>query len=70
MALRRDIVRRSLRVALVVGLILAVINHGDRVLAGTVDAGVMLKIVLTFIVPYSVATWSAVQTARAQSAGG
>ncbi len=66
LACRRDIVRRSLRVALLVGTILALINHGDRLLAGDLDAGAVLKILLTYLVPYCVSTWASVQTARAE----
>lgn len=62
-ALRPDIVRRSLRVALLVGTILALINHGDRLLAGSVDGEAALKIFLTYLVPYCVSTWASVQTA-------
>ena len=65
LALRPDIVRRSLRVALVVGTVLTLINHGDHLLAGTLDAAALLKIALTYCVPYCVASWSAVQALRA-----
>jgi len=63
-AFRRDIVRRSAIVALVVGSILNLINQGDALLgAGPVDP---LTLVLTCIVPYCVAPYGAV-TAIAQS---
>ncbi|MFK7730139.1 MAG: nitrate/nitrite transporter NrtS [Pseudomonadales bacterium] len=63
-ASRPDIVRRSVRVALLVGTILALINHGDRLVAGNLDLAAATKIILTYLVPYSVATWAAVQTVR------
>lgn len=66
-SMRPDIVRRSLRAALLVGTILALINHGDRILAMTLDGEAVVKIMLTYLVPYSVSTWASVQTARAQS---
>jgi hypothetical protein len=56
--------KRALKVALLVGSILAVINHGDIVLAGTATATVWTKIVLTFLVPYGVATFASVQAIR------
>ena len=62
LASERGVVARSVRVSLVVGTLLALINHGDKLLGpglGAVDAG---KIALTYLVPYAVATWSAVQT--------
>ena len=50
--------KRSLVVALVVGTILNLINQGDALLAG---ARVNLtKLILTFVVPYAVATYGAV----------
>ena len=61
--LRPPIVVRSLGVAVVVGTILNLINQGDRLVAGApLDWG---KLVLTFIVPFLVASfgaWSALAT--------
>ena len=65
-ARRPDILRRSVRVALVVGTLLAIINHGERLLAIDLDAVSLVKIGLTYFVPFAVATWSAVQTARSR----
>lgn len=53
-------VHRSLRVAMVVGSILVVINHGDRIVAGTLGPLEFVKIGLTYCVPYCVATYAAV----------
>lgn len=63
-AVRPGIAWRSMKVALIVGTILALINHGDRLLAANLDLIAWIKIVLTYLVPYSVATWAAVQTVR------
>lgn len=50
--------KRSGRVALVVGVLLNLINQGDALLGhGHVN---VVKLVLTFIVPYCVATYGAV----------
>jgi hypothetical protein len=50
--------QRSLWVALVVGTILNLINQGDALVAGRpVD---IVKLVLTYIVPYVVCTYGAV----------
>ena len=68
LAIRRDIVLRSLRVALLVGTVLALINHGDRLFGAGLDMTAGAKILLTYFVPYAVATWSAVQTERAHHA--
>jgi hypothetical protein len=50
--------RRSLVVALIVGAILNLINQGDALFGhGQVK---LIKIILTFVVPYCVATYGAV----------
>ncbi len=55
---------RALRVALVVGTILFAINQLDVVLRGSLTALVAVKIALTFLVPYSVSTYSALEVNR------
>jgi hypothetical protein len=50
--------RRSFAVALIVGTILNLINQGDALLSGA-ELNVT-KIILTFAVPYCVATYGAV----------
>ena len=65
-AMEPSVRKRALKVALLVGSILAVINHGDAVLAGTATATVWMKIGLTFLVPYCVATFASVQAVRQQ----
>ena len=50
--------RRSGRIALIVGVLLNLINQGDALLGhGHVN---VIKVVLTFVVPYCVATYGAV----------
>ena len=60
--LARDtsIIKRGLMYAFIVGPILTIINHGDEIISGTMPKGCILKIVLTFIVPYLVSTFSSV----------
>jgi short subunit fatty acids transporter len=65
-ARRRDVVRRALRVAAVVGTLLCLINHGDRLLTGALGARELLKIALTYLVPYAVSTYAAVSAIRAE----
>jgi len=64
MALERSVVRRALRVACVVGLLLIAINHGDRILFGEVTPRSLLQMGLTFVVPYVVSTVSSVGALR------
>ena len=49
-------VKRALKIAAVVGTILVAINQGDDILA--MQGVVWWKVVLTYIVPYSVSTYS------------
>ena len=64
LARRRDIVLRAVRVALLVGTVLALINHGDKLIGGGMQTSDYLKILLTYLVPYCVSTYSSVQTVR------
>jgi len=56
--------KRAFYTALVVGTILAVINHGDVILQGEWPPA--LKVGLTYCVPYCVTTWGAITGKRAQ----
>jgi hypothetical protein len=58
-ALRPEIVRRSLLTAMLVGSLLAAINHGAEIVQLNVDAHRWLRVGLTYLVPYCVATYSA-----------
>jgi NAD/NADP transhydrogenase alpha subunit len=60
------VVRRALGYAVVVGALLIVINHGDAIVAGRVDAARVIKMVLTLLVPYCVSTASSVGAILAQ----
>ena len=57
-ALSPLVARRAARVALVVGTVLAAINHGDRLLSANLDPALFAKILISFCVPYAVATYS------------
>ena len=61
------VVQRAVRVALVVGSLLFLINQADIVLRGDLSPGVALKIALTYLVPFSVSTYSALQINRIRS---
>ena len=66
---RPAIVKRSVRVALVVGTALTLINQGGRLLALDIDAPTLARIVLTYIVPYCVSTWAAVEALHERGTG-
>ena len=55
---------RALRVATVVGTILFFINQADVVFGGHFTPLVALKTALTFLVPFSVSTYSQIQINR------
>ena len=55
---------RAIRVSLVVGIALFLINQLDVVLSGGLTGLVAAKIALTFLVPYTVSTYSALQVSR------
>lgn len=74
-AASRSVVMRALKVAIVVGTILGAINHGDKMLLMLLDpmsmaltAADLVKIFVTYVVPYSVSTYSSVQAIRALQA--
>jgi len=64
LATSRSVVQRAAGVALIVGSILVIINHGDAIVRGDVSAGRLLRIVLTVVVPYCVSTYSSVSALR------
>ncbi len=63
-AFRKTVYVRAIKVALVVGTILVLINHGDTLLQGTFSAKTLFQIALTYLVPYGVSTYANVQGIR------
>lgn len=63
-AMERPVRARAVRISLIVGSILVLINHWERLLGLDFDGTMLIKIVLTFLVPYCVSTYSAVQAVR------
>lgn len=51
----------ALKMSFVVGSILALINHGDAIFEATLTRANVYQIILTFLVPYSVSTYSSVK---------
>ena len=62
----RPVVLTAIKVALVVGTVLALINHGPALLALELSRQQMLQIALTYLVPYGVSTYSSVKTLKNQ----
>ncbi|CAN0586260.1 unnamed protein product [Ectocarpus sp. 12 AP-2014] len=63
-AFSTPVAKRATRIALIVGTIIAAINHGDRMLLANIDLATVFKIMLTYCVPYSVSTYSSVLAIR------
>ena len=55
----RACVQRSMQVALVVGTVLALINHYEALLSGRIGSMELFQVVITYLIPYSVATFGA-----------
>ena len=54
-----QILSRSIKTALVVGTTLAFINHGDLIFSWSLTPQCWMKMGLTCLVPYTVASWTA-----------
>jgi hypothetical protein len=59
-----SVLRRALLVAAVVGTILFIINQLDVVVSGMITFLTLLKIALTYLVPFCVSMYSALQISR------
>ncbi|MFT5760081.1 MAG: hypothetical protein ACI9LM_004865 [Alteromonadaceae bacterium] len=62
LALEVNTLKRSIKVAVIVGTLLMFINHGDIMISGKLEGHHMLKILLTYLVPYLVSTYSSVES--------
>jgi hypothetical protein len=60
--------RRTLKIAFVVGTILTAINQGDVILAGDATTGTALKTVLNYCVPFIVSNLGLLAGKRAEGA--
>jgi len=56
-------VARSLRVALVIGSIIALLNHFDEIIEGTLTGTNVLQMLLTYTIPFCVATYGSAMQA-------
>jgi len=61
LARTRGVVLSALKIAFFVGSILALINHGEDIFTLNLAPGSVLQILLTYMVPYSVSTYSSVR---------
>ena len=61
---RKDVAFRAFKIALIVGVILAGINHGDYIIKGEMTGNNWIKIIITFCVPYCVSSFSSVMAIK------
>ena len=62
----RNVMKRSAIIALIVGTILAFINHGDVILTATLTPVCWIKMIATCFVPYTVSSVTTVLVALEQ----
>ena len=65
LALSSQVLFSALKVSVIVGTLLVLINHGDKLISMSFLSADILKILLTYLVPYGVSTWSAVKAIQA-----
>ena len=63
--LSKKILINSVKTAIFFGTILAFINHGDLIISGALTIECMMRMGLTCLVPYSVASWTATKAEMA-----
>ena len=63
----KPVVLRAVKVAVVVGVILAFINHGGLILSGDITPECWVKMLITCFVPYTVSSVTATMNILEQS---
>ena len=61
LALSNKVVFSALKVSIIVGTLLAMINHGSTLLEMNLTREKITQILLTYLVPYCVSTYSSVK---------
>lgn len=61
--LKKATIKRSIKVAIIVGSVLGLINHSDAIFNGTLTSTNISQMGLTYMVPYLVATYGAASQA-------
>jgi hypothetical protein len=60
----RPLLRRSALTSLVIGTLLVLVNQGTVLLSGQPSWSLIWQILLTYAVPFCVATWGALSNSR------
>lgn len=67
MSKTRNIQIRAIKIALIVGSILAGINYSDKMYLGEMLTADWIKLGVTYLVPYFVSLYSGITAARSES---
>lgn len=59
-ATNKEIITKALKIALVVGILLNIINQGDKLIILDFENINYIKFILTFFVPFSVSMYTAI----------
>jgi hypothetical protein len=59
-----SIQKRAIKIALIVGTLLCIINYGDKIISNTMITSDWFKMLLTYFVPYGVSLYSAITTLK------
>ena len=62
-AFSKKVAKRAVIVAIIVGTILAFINHGEQIMSGDLTASCWVKMIATCFVPFTVSMVTAAMTA-------
>ena len=66
LATTSQVVKTALRISLIVGSILALINHGEGIVNLSLSSQNIIQILLTYLVPYGVSTYSSVKALQSR----
>ena len=56
--MKKKIIFNALRVSAVIGTLLNLINNSEEVLVGKISAVYLLKVLITYLIPFSVSYYS------------
>jgi len=66
LATTAQVVKTAIRISLIIGTILALINHGEGIINLALSTQNISQILLTYLVPYGVSTYSGVKALQSQ----
>lgn len=64
LATAKQVTINAIKIAIIVGSILAIINYGDRIISGDMLSSDWIKLGFSYLVPYAVSTVSSVSAIK------